>query len=172
MMFAKESLKSWTCHGIQQSIHLLLSLIALLSEQHYDIVHTHTHTPNASAIVRLACRPLRKQGIKVFYTAHGFHFYDGAPLKNWLMFYPVEMFLSRWTDVLITINREDYQRAKEKFHTEKTVYIPGVGLDTERFGTYNMREEKRRELGIPSDAKVLLTVGKLNANKNQSVVIL
>ena len=152
-----------------ENVKAYRKLKKLLSEQHYDIVHTHT--PNASAIVRLACRPLRKQGIKVFYTAHGFHFYDGAPLKNWLMFYPVEKFLSRWTDVLITINREDYQRAKEKFHAEKTVYIPGVGLDTERFGTYNMREEKRLELGIPSDAKVLLTVGELNANKNQSVVI-
>ena len=70
----------------------------LLSEQHYDIVHTHT--PNASAIVRLACRPLRKQGIKVFYTAHGFHFYDGAPKKNWIIYYPIEKFFSKWTDIL------------------------------------------------------------------------
>ena len=151
------------------NIQAYRELKKLLDENHFDIVHTHT--PNASAVVRLACRKLRKQGVRVFYTAHGFHFYDGAPLKNWLMFYPVEKLLSRWTDVLITINHEDDRRAREKFHAKKSVYIPGVGLDTERFGCYDTREAKRRELGIPMDAKVLLTVGELNANKNQSVVI-
>lgn len=151
------------------NIQAYWELKKLLDENHYDIVHTHT--PNASVIARLACRRLRKKGVRVFYTAHGFHFYVGAPLKNWLMFYPVEKLLSRWTDVLITINHEDYQRAQKKFHAKKTVYIPGVGLDTERFGCYDTREVKRRELGIPMDAKVLLTVGELNANKNQSVVI-
>lgn len=31
---------------------------------------------------------------------------------NWLVYYPVEKMLSRWTDVLITINHEDYKLAK------------------------------------------------------------
>jgi glycosyltransferase involved in cell wall biosynthesis len=141
----------------------------LLTEGHYDIVHTHT--PNASTVVRLACRKLRKQGMKVFYTAHGFHFYTGAPLANWLLFYPIEWLCSRWTDVLITINREDYARAQKKFHAKQTVYIPGVGLDTAQFGCYNTRDTKRQELGLPADAKVLLTVGELNENKNQSVIL-
>ena len=141
----------------------------LLKENRYDIVHTHT--PNASAVVRLACRRLRKQGLKVFYTAHGFHFYDGAPLPNWLLFYPVEWLCSRWTDTLITINREDYDRAKAGFRAKQTVYIPGVGVDTARFGCHDTREEKRWELGIPPQAKVLLTVGELNENKNQAVIL-
>lgn len=141
----------------------------LLAENDYDIVHTHT--PNASAIVRLACRKLRKRGMRVFYTAHGFHFYTGAPLKNWLIYYPVERFLSRWTDTLITINAEDFERAKRSFHAKQTAYVPGVGMDAGRFGGHNTREEKRRELGIPLDAGVLLTVGELNANKNQAAVI-
>ena len=66
----------------------------LVETERYDIVHTHT--PNASMIARLACRKVRKQGTRVFYTAHGFHFYKGAPLKNWLMYYPIEKFLSRY----------------------------------------------------------------------------
>ncbi len=143
----------------------------LLKENHYDIVHTHT--PNASALVRLVCRKLRKTGTRVFYTAHGFHFYTGAPLKNWLIYYPVERFLSRWTDVLVTINQEDYQRACAQFHARQTEYIPGVGMDVEGFAPKDYTPgERRAELVIPQDAHLLLSVGELNANKNHAVVIL
>ena len=77
----------------------------LVTENHYDIVHCHT--PVAAMCTRLACRKARKSGTKVFYTAHGFHFYKGAPRKNWLIFYPIEKFCARWTDLLITINKFD-----------------------------------------------------------------
>lgn len=153
----------------RDNLRAFRELKRLVRANGYDIVHTHT--PNASVITRLACRKLRKSGLRVFYTAHGFHFYTGAPLKNWLMFYPAEWLCSFWTDVLIAINREDYLRAEKRFHAKKTAYVPGVGLDLERFGCFDTREEKRREFGIPLDAKVLLTVGELNENKNQSVVI-
>ncbi|MCD8327082.1 MAG: glycosyltransferase family 4 protein [Lachnospiraceae bacterium] len=137
---------------------------------HYDIVHTHT--PTASACVRLVCRKFRKQGLKVFYTAHGFHFYQGAPAKNWLLFYPVEWLCAHWTDVLITINKEDFERAKRSFRAGKVLYIPGVGIDLEKFGKQSAdRTAKRRELGIPEDAVLLLSVGELNENKNHETMI-
>lgn len=146
------------------------ALKRLLAEKHYDIVHTHT--PNASALVRLACRRLRKTGTRVFYTAHGFHFYTGAPLKNWAIYYPVERFLSRWTDVLITINQEDYQRASTAFHARQTVYVPGIGMDAKAFTAGGDTAGGRRaELGIPQDARLLLSVGELNANKNHGAVL-
>ena len=78
----------------------------IVREGDYDIVHCHT--PIAAMCTRLACRKLRKNGLKVFYTAHGFHFYKGAPLKNWLLYYPIECLCAHWTDTLITINREDH----------------------------------------------------------------
>lgn len=143
----------------------------LLAENHYDIVHTHT--PNASALVRLACRKMRKDGLRVFYTAHGFHFYTGAPLKNWLIYYPVERFLSRWTDVLITMNQEDRVRA-ETFHAGKTAFIHGIGLNVGRFDLgwdRARREEKRNELGIGRGEKLLLSVGELSHRKNHIVVL-
>ena len=102
-------------------------LKALVEKEHYDIVHCHT--PNAAMVTRLACRKVRKQGTRVFYTAHGFHFFKGAPLKNWLMYYPVEKFCARYTDVLITINHEDFELAKKKMHVQKVCYVPGVGID-------------------------------------------
>ncbi len=145
----------------------------LVSENHYDIVHCHT--PIAAMCTRLACRPLRKKGLKVFYTAHGFHFYKGAPLKNWLLYYPVEWICAWWTDVLITINKEDYARAKKHMHAGRVEYIPGVGVDTKKFSAHLLSEAERaatrRGLGIPKDSFVLLSVGELHPRKNHKVVI-
>ena len=84
----------------------------LIDREKFDIVHCHT--PVGGLLGRLAAIKARKGGTRVFYIAHGFHFYKGAPLKNWLMYYPVEKFCSRFTDVLITINQEDYALAKKK----------------------------------------------------------
>lgn len=108
----------------------------------------------------------------IIYTAHGFHFYKGAPLKNWLLYYPVEWLCSWWTDVLITINNEDYSCAKKHFHMKKLEKIPGVGLDIDRFANCHIdRKEKCKELGIPADKFIMLSVGELNVNKNHGIVI-
>lgn len=142
----------------------------IVTDNHYDIVHCHT--PIAAACTRIACRKERNNGTRVFYTAHGFHFYDGAPFKNWLIYYPVEKWLSRYTDVMITINKEDFGRAKNSFKAKKTEYVPGVGIDTERF-VFNSdgRSRIHRELGIDDSVVVLLSVGELNENKNHEAVI-
>lgn len=139
----------------------------ILREGDFDLIHCHT--PVGAVVARLAAR---KTGIKVIYTAHGFHFYTGAPLVNWLLYYPVEWLLAPLTDVLITINREDYDRARRCLRAKKTVYIPGVGIDTARFqGNEEKGAALRRELGIPEDALVLLSVGDLNKNKNHRAVL-
>lgn len=70
----------------------------------------HCHTPMGSALARIAANST--QVPYVIYTAHGFHFYKGAPWRNWLFFYPIEKRLASYTDVLITINQEDYNQAK------------------------------------------------------------
>ena len=142
----------------------------IIDECNYDIIHCHT--PVGAMLTRLAAQEARKKGSKVFYTAHGFHFYNGAPLINWLAYYPVEKWLARKTDVLITITREDYQRAQE-FKAGRVEYVPGVGVDINRFqkGSTEKASALRAELGIPSDAKVLLSVGEVNANKNHKVII-
>ena len=142
----------------------------LVEEKKYDIVHCHT--PIAAMCTRIACRKARKQGTKVFYTAHGFHFFKGAPLKNWLLYYPVEKICAHFTDLLITINKEDYVFAQKKLKAKRIEYVPGVGIDLERFTNCNVnREEKRKELDIPNDAILLLSVGELNQNKNHQVII-
>lgn len=142
-----------------------------LLKRRFDVIHCHS--PVCAAIVRTAARTYRKKyGIKVFYTAHGFHFYTGAPIRNWLIFYPVEKWLSRYTDVLITINQEDYSRAFKKFHAGKTVYVPGTGVDIDKFDRAGKnREKKRREFGWKENDIVLLSAGELNANKNHKMAL-
>ena len=161
------------------NIKAAVQIRKIAAENHYDIVHCHT--PIASVCTRIACRGLQKSGkLKVIYTAHGFHFYSGAPMKNWLIYYPVEYLCSYWTDTLITINREDYERAKKRFHAARTVYVPGVGIDTGKFGKgiaadktaeLSGRRKIREDFGIPGDAALLLSIGELNENKNHEVVI-
>lgn len=142
----------------------------IVTENAYDIVHCHT--PIAAACTRLACRKVRKQGTRVFYTAHGFHFFKGAPKKNWLIYYPIEKLCAHFTDVLITINHEDYALAQKKLKAKRVTYVPGVGIDLEKFGKGSVdKAAKRQELGVPEDATVFLSVGELNANKNHETVM-
>lgn len=141
----------------------------VIDEGEYDIIHCHT--PVGAMLTRLAAKQARKQGTKVFYTAHGFHFYKGAPAINWILYYPVEKWLSRYTDVLITINKEDYERAKT-FKAGKVCYVPGVGIDLKKFNAgYVNKEQKRKEIGVSADDFVLLSVGELIPRKNHEVVI-
>jgi len=152
---------------IIKSYHLIREMCW---ENKYKIVHCHS--PIGGVIVRLACKNERKFGTKVIYTAHGFHFFKGAPLKNWLLFYPLERWCARYTDVLITINREDFNRAQMLFKAKKVEYIHGIGIDTRKFGnTVIDKPLKHRALGISEDAFVLLSVGELNKNKNQAIII-
>ena len=152
----------------RQNISAYIKLKKIIMAEKYNIVHTHT--PVSSACVRLACRKLKD--VKVIYTAHGFHFYKGAPLLNWLFFYPIEKWLSRYTDALITINREDYQRAKNKFKSKVIKYIPGIGLDTSKYSERKIDKKLIREqLGVPYKSLVILSVGELNYNKNHEVII-
>ena len=157
---------------------LNLPQVARAFRQTRDLMKTHgfslvhCHSPIGGAVCRLAAMPFRKKGMKVLYTAHGFHFFRGAPLVNWLIYYPIEWCLAHVTDILLTINREDHARAKKHIHAKRIEYIPGIGIDTSKFGrsTAN-RQEKRRELGLEEDSFVILTVAEMNKNKNHTLIL-
>ena len=155
----------------KDNIKAYKALKRLVESEKYDIVHTHT--PNASFYTRIACKRIRKRGLtKVFYTAHGFHFYKGASLKNWMIYYTAEKLCSYFTDVLITINTEDYILAKKKMKAGKIEYVPGVGIDLNKFkkGTTE-KATFRNSINVPSDSILLLSVGELNGNKNHETVL-
>lgn len=146
-------------------------LSKILKENKYDVIHCNT--PVGGIITRLLANKYRKQGTKVFYTAHGFHFYKGAPKKNWLLYYPIEKFMSRYTDKLITINHEDYELAKNKFNCD-VYHVHGVGVNSNRCFILPKDEtaQIKRTLGFDKDDKIILNVGELLPNKNQKTAIL
>lgn len=143
----------------------------LVKEYQYEIVHCQS--PIGGVIARLACKGARKKGTKVIYVAHGFHFYKGASLKNWFLFYPIEKYCARYTDCLVTINQEDYRIAKKKMSKAKSVeYIPGVGSKTENIKSLTFdKQSKRHEFGIQPDTTILLIVGEFIKRKNHEAVI-
>lgn len=159
----------------RQHMHVLHEIVDIIRQEQITVVHCHT--PMGGVLGRLAGKQCKKYGIElcVIYTVHGFHFYHGAsPIKSWIYKF-AEAYLAHYTDVLITINREDYQIAK-KFHLRqkgKVYQIPGVGLDMEYFipATGGQRKKAREELGILENQLFLLSVGEVNQNKNHRVII-
>lgn len=142
----------------------------LLEKEHYDMIHCHT--PMGSVIARLAAGAARKRGSKVIYTAHGFHFYKGAPLINWLVYYPIEKILSRRTDLLITMNQEDFARAKS-FYAKRVALVNGVGLDLNKF-VESASEDKieiRQMLGLNKEDTFAISVAQLIKRKNHEAAI-
>lgn len=134
-----------------------------ITEGNYHIIWTNE--PVMGVITRLAAR---KSSGKVLYLCHGFHFYRGSSLLNWLLLYPVEYVLSRWTDLLVTINRED-AAAAARMGAKRTAYIHGIGLDTARLDgpASNIREA----LELEKDDFLVLSVGELNKNKDHRTAL-
>lgn len=141
----------------------------VLAENEYDIIWTNE--PVMGVMTRLAARKVRKKGTKVLYMAHGFHFFKGAPLLNWLMWAPTEIIMSRFNDILVTINWEDYNWAKKHTHTPVIKHIDGIGVDFSDRESVISREEKRTQLGIAPDDILVLSVGELQKRKNHRVII-
>lgn len=154
----------------RSNIRAYRMLKKIIDEGNYDIIHCHT--PVGAMIARLAALSARKKGTKVIYTAHGFHFFKGAPLLNWLLFYPAEWLLAPVTDVLITINKEDYARARKQLRAKRIEYVPGVGIQTEKFRERSIdRKAKRASLGYGDADFLLLTVAEMTPNKNHITIL-
>lgn len=144
----------------------------LLAKEKFSLIHCHTAA--SSVITRLAARKYRKSyGLKVLYTAHGFHFFKGSPNYYWYLYYPVERFLSRYLDCLITVNREDYELAKTKFYCKDVRRIKGMGVDPKRFPSISIiqRSAFRAELGISEDHFLLVYVAEFTEIKNHVFLI-
>jgi len=144
----------------------------LLLKEHYDVILCNT--PMGGIVTRLAAKKARKQGTKVIYMAHGFHFFKGSSKAAWLVYYPIEKLMAKYCDLLITINKEDYALAQEKFSKRTRIaYIHGVGVDEQRYHPATSEEQlaMREAEGLAPDDFVVLCTGELNENKNQETLI-
>lgn len=139
----------------------------VIEQERYDIIWTNE--PVMGVVTRLAAIKARKKGTKVLYMVHGFHFYKGAPKKYWLVFYPIEKIMAKFADLIVTVNKEDYARAKT--FAKNVKYIHGIGINTERLTLVENQNNIRQELGLDENAFLVLSVGELNTNKNQKTII-
>lgn len=141
----------------------------IINTEKFDLIHCHT--PTVSMMTRLAAKKARKHGSVVMYTCHGFHFHNSSSRKNWIVYYPIEKFLSRYCDYIVTINKEDFGRAKT-FHCDNVRYIPSVGVDINRIKELKVdKSAKKAEIGIPSDKTLIISAGELIERKNHEVII-
>lgn len=142
-------------------------LVEIQKEHQYDIIHVHT--PIAALYGRLLKMKFPK--LKTIYTAHGFHFYKGAPLLNWLLYYPIERIMARFTNAIITMNDEDFERAKT-FQVSETYKVNGVGLNLNQYNVLSYQKElSRAKLGLNISDFVILMIAELNVNKNHQQMI-
>ena len=158
--------------NIKQNYAAYKKLCLIIKNENIDLVHTHA--PLSSIIARQAAH---KTGVRCIYTSHGFQFYPHAPLKNWLIYYPIEYWFSHYTDAIITINSDDYLVAK-KMKANHVYYIPGVGTNVIRAQKLvksgmkqSLRQETRKKLGLTKDDFMLLSIGELSKRKNHETVI-
>ncbi len=153
---------------LRENAQAVRELKKIIDTEKIDLIHCHN--PMGGVTARLAAHQSRMRPY-VVYTAHGFHFYKGAPVKNWLLYYSAERIMAHYTDRIITINSEDRIRA-ERFPVRGVTQIHSVGVDEQRFrAARELRRKMRTELGIPQDAFHIVTAAELNDNKNQKTVI-
>lgn len=153
----------------KDNIKAYRAMKALIKNGNYDLIHCQT--PVAAAITRLAAHSVKSSSY-ILYTCHGFNFHKTSTLKDRLIYKTVEYFLSKYTDEIITINKEDYALARSFRKNLKVNYIHGVGVDTARYqGLDENKDEYYEELGLPKGAYVILSVGELIPRKNHEVVI-
>ncbi|MGE7602894.1 glycosyltransferase family 4 protein [Peribacillus sp. NPDC097675] len=156
----------------RENLKAYKDLEKLIESNNFQLVHCHT--PMGGVLARLAGRKAREKGTKMIYTAHGFHFCKGAPLINWLLYYPIEKYLAKLTDCLITINEEDFQLArKRKFKAHEIKHVHGVGVDTERFHPVSPIHKSvlRLEKGYCDDTFLMFYAAEFNKNKNQQLLL-
>lgn len=153
----------------KQTINSMIQMRKIIREEKFDLVHCHT--PIAGVICRMACRKMRKNGTKVIYTTHGFYFHKRSSKKTWLIYHTIESLMSRYSDAIITINKEDFNNAKS-MKCKSVYYIPGVGVDINKFkNTIVDKKTYRKKLGVSEDDFIILAIGELSQRKNHKIII-
>lgn len=151
------------------NIKAFIKLEELQRINDYDIVHVHT--PIAAIYGRLL--KLNFPSLRIIYTAHGYHFLKGGSKLGWILYYPIEKIMAKFTDVTININKEDYEITKEKLKPKKCYLLNGVGLDLDKYKKLSSKEiqEKRKKFGLKDKDFVVLMVAEINKNKNHIQLI-
>jgi len=146
----------------------------LIQVEDYDLINTHTSL--AAFFTRLAVKDMESRP-RLINVVHGYLFDDATPFVKHHLLLNAERFTAPKTDLVLTMNRYDYDTAR-KYHLGREVeMIPGIGVDfaalDEDWGRGQIGGDSisREGLGIPQDAFVLIYPAEFSARKSQEVLI-
>lgn len=152
---------------VKSNMICIAKLRKLFSDIAFDFVHVHSAL--ASVLTRVAAVGKKQH---IIYTIHGMQFFKGGSIKRWVAYFPVEWMLSGLTKLIITINQEDTGLVKKWFINSKTIEVPGVGIDYDRFSTsLKNKAQVLKKYGLSKDDVVFISVGELSDRKNHLPVI-
>lgn len=132
-----------------------------------DIEAIHCNAPIGGMVGRI-CGKIYKVP-KIIYTAHGFHFYKGAPLFNNTIIKGIERMMAHWTNAILTMNKEDFEATKKMKlkNNGKSYFIHGVGVDTKAFlNSDEINSMSRESLGLKESDIICISIGNLVKSKN------
>ena len=136
--------------------------------KHYKPDIVYCHSSKAGAIGRVADIGIKN---KLIYNAHGWSFnMKGASQKRIKTYEIVERLLAPMTDKSVCISEYEKKSALEhKICREDKLVVINNGIDFDEFK--NLKPKTRSELGIPENAFVVGTIGRLTAQKAPDVFV-
>lgn len=142
----------------------------LVKQHRYALICTHTSLAaffTRAAVLGLSSRP------PLVNVAHGYLFDDNTPPLKRQILLTAERLTAPVTDLLLTMNRWDYDCACAHRLGRRVENIPGVGVDFSRFAPLSPTERanRRAELGLAPDDFLLLYAAEFSARKNQAMLL-
>ena len=148
-----------------QNFKAYKKLKQLQKQENFDLIYCQQ--PVGGLMGRLLGKKFK---LPVIYVAHGFHFLKGnSKLKNFV-FKTIEKRLAKYTDILITINQEDYEASKN-WKAKHKYKISGIGFDINKYDNSEFdKQDFKNELGLKNEF-VILTVAEYSPGKNYETML-
>lgn len=142
----------------------LFKLCLLLRKEKPHIVHTHSS--KAGILGRIAAWIARVPVI--IHTFHGFAFHDFQPRFVKGFYILLERLIARITHKLIAVSNDNIEKGLQNDIGIREKYLViRSGIDVTRYKNSHVDvSEKRRELNIPNDEKIITTIGPFKPQKN------
>ncbi len=140
-----------------------IKLIILLRKKRYSIIHTHSS--KAGILGRFAAviagTPV------IIHTVHGWSFHDYMSTFRKSFYITLERTTAKFTDKIIVVTNRDIDKGlKHRIGEPDQYQLIRSAIPLDEFLTPLDETILRQELGIPSEAFVVGTVGRLSPQKN------
>lgn len=140
----------------------------IILTENYDAVLVHTSL--AAFFTRLALLGMKKRP-KCVNMVHGYLFDDQSSGVKKAMLLAAEKLTAPVTDLVLTMNRWDFDCACRHHLGKRVEFIPGVGVNFARLGSGKNASELRKTLGIDPEAFVMVYPAEFSERKSQRVLL-